>query len=87
MPGMRSVKQQQKAASKKSTSSKQKTIKFKKNKPRMMVMMKLLEYGRLQASGLIPETLGFTDYATSDDGLLTLDAHLDTLVIPVRFLN
>ena len=42
---------------------------------------------RLQASGLIPETLGFTDYATSDDGLLTGDAHLDTLVLPVRSLN
>ena len=42
---------------------------------------------RLQANGLIPETLGFTDYATSDDGLLTRDAHLDTLVIPVRSLN
>ena len=42
---------------------------------------------RLQESGLIPETLGFTDYATSDDGLLTRDAHLDTFVLPVRSLN
>ena len=32
--------------SKKSTSSKQKTTKFKKNKPRIMVMMKLLGYGK-----------------------------------------
>ena len=36
---------------------------------------------RLQAGGLIPETLGFTDYATSDDGLLTRETITDTNIL------
>ena len=28
---------------------------------------------RLQAGGLIPETYGFTDYSTSDEGLITCE--------------
>ena len=36
---------------------------------------------RLQAGGLIPETLGFTDCATSDDGLLTRKTITDTSIL------
>ena len=36
---------------------------------------------RLQASGLIPETLGFADYATSDDGLLTRETITETSIL------
>ena len=36
---------------------------------------------RLQAGGLIPETLGFTDYTTSDDGLLTRETITDLSIL------
>ena len=36
---------------------------------------------RLQAGGLIPETLGFTDYSTSDDGLLTRETITDASIL------
>ena len=35
----------------------------------------------LTSSGLIPEALGFTDYATSDDGLLTRETITDTSIL------
>ena len=36
---------------------------------------------KLQPSGLIPETLGFTDYATSNDGLLTRETITETSIL------
>ena len=42
---------------------------------------------RLEAGGLIPETLGFTNYVTSDDGLLTRETIADTSILDERTNN